>query len=410
MNGKIPMLTAAIGVVLYFAVNPTDAQIWALAGASTNSWRSIACSADGTRWVAGSGTLGTSDRSIYISTNSGATWTQTSAPSNFWFSVASSADGTRLVAAVGYSAPGPIYTSMDSGATWISNSAPIANWFSVASSADGTKLAAAALGSAGGIYTSTNSGADWTSNSLPALSWRSVACSADGTKMVAAAYGPTGGIYTSTNSGTTWTEVSNHNLLLTAGRAVACSADGTRLAVLVGLQGGPPSFICISTNSGTTWLTNSVSVQLGQTTGASVAMSADGTKIIAVAGYIYTSTNSGTSWQTNNLPEEGWGCVATSVDGNRLMVVSAGASGGPGHIYNTYATSSPSLGIASAGNDLVLSWTVPSTNFVLQQNQDLSTTNWTPLTDQPVLNLTNLQNQMFLSSNGSNNFYRLATP
>jgi photosystem II stability/assembly factor-like uncharacterized protein len=271
-------------------------------------------------------------------------------------------------------------------------------------------LAAAAPGSSGGIYTSTNSGVDWTSNSLPALSWRSVACSADGTKLVAAAYGPTGGIYTSTNSGTTWTEVSNHNLLLTAGHAVACSADGTILVMVAGSIASPPNYIFVSTNSGATWTTNSVSVQLWQSTGASVAMSADGTKMVAVAGYIYTSTNSGVSWQTNNLPDESWGCAATSADGNRLMVVSAGASGGPGHIYTTYSTSSPSLGIASAGNDLVLSWTVPSTNFVLQQNQDLSTTDWTPLTDQPVLNLTNLQNQVFLSSNGSNNFYRLATP
>ena len=405
MIGKLLPLAAVVLVGLYASVSPTRAQTWTLTGASTNGWRSIACSADGTRWVAGSGIPGTSYGSIYISTNSGATWIQTSAPSNFWFSVASSADGTRLVAAVGFSAPGPIYTSTDSGATWTSNSAPIANWLSVASSADGTRLAAAAPGSSGGIYTSTNSGVDWTSNSLPALSWRSVACSADGTKMVAAAYGFTGGIYTSTNSGTTWSKVSAY---IATGRAVACSADGIPLAVVDGP--GTPSFIYVSTNFGVSWTANTLASHFGQSTGASVAMSADGTKMVAVAGYIYTSTNSGVSWQTNNLPDEGWGCVATSADGNRLMVVSAGTADGLGHIYTTYATSSPSLGIASAGNDLVLSWTVPSTNFVLQQNQDLSTTNWTPLTDQPVLNLTNLQNQMFLSSNGSNNFYRLATP
>ena len=48
---------------------------------------------------------------IYTSTNSGATWTETAAPTNSWLSVASSADGTKLVAA-----SGRIYTWTNSGA------------------------------------------------------------------------------------------------------------------------------------------------------------------------------------------------------------------------------------------------------------------------------------------------------
>jgi hypothetical protein len=46
----------------------------------------------------------------------------------------------------------------------------------------------------------------------------------------------------------------------------------------------------------------------------------------------------------------------------------------------------------------------------LQQNSDLTTTNWTVMTNAPVLNLTNLQNQVILSPSGSNAFYRLKTP
>jgi len=55
----------------------------------------------------------------------------------------------------------------------------------------------------------------------------------------------------------------------------------------------------------------------------------------------------------------------------------------------------------------MFSWLIPSTNFVLQQNLDLTATNWTDITNTHVLNLTNLQNQIFLPLPASNSFYRL---
>ena len=51
---------------------------------------------------------------------------------------------------------------------------------------------------------------------------------------------------------------------------------------------------------------------------------------------------------------------------------------------------------------------MPSTNFVLQQSADLLS--WTDVTNPPVLNLTNLQNQVTLPPSGSSGFYRLKTP
>jgi hypothetical protein len=66
------------------------------------------------------------------------------------------------------------------------------------------------------------------------------------------------------------------------------------------------------------------------------------------------------------------------------------------------------MNITPTNCNLALSWIVPSTNFVLQQSCDLQ--NWTEMTNQPVLNLTNLQNQVILSPPGSNVFYRLKTP
>jgi hypothetical protein len=47
---------------------------------------------------------------IYTSANSGTTWTATSAPSSAWISVACSSDGSKFVA-VGVSLAGIIYTS-----------------------------------------------------------------------------------------------------------------------------------------------------------------------------------------------------------------------------------------------------------------------------------------------------------
>jgi hypothetical protein len=53
---------------------------------------------------------------------------------------------------------------------------------------------------------------------------------------------------------------------------------------------------------------------------------------------------------------------------------------------------------------------VPSTNFVLQQNLDLTGTNWVTLTNTPALNLANLQNQITLPPSSGSSFYRLAVP
>ena len=79
-------------------------------------------------------------------------------------------------------------------------------------------------------------------------------------------------------------------------------------------------------------------------------------------------------------------------------------------IYTSYTTPAPSLDIASCDTTLALSWIVSSTNFVLQQNLDLTTTNWTDVTNTPALNLTNLQNEVMMLPSNSSSFYRLKTP
>jgi hypothetical protein len=66
------------------------------------------------------------------------------------------------------------------------------------------------------------------------------------------------------------------------------------------------------------------------------------------------------------------------------------------------------LGIAAFSNNFLLSWPVPPGDFVLQQNSDLTTTNWTTATNQPAI--TNHQSQVILTPAGGNQFYRLKYP
>jgi hypothetical protein len=142
-------------------------------------------------------------------------------------------------------------------------------------------------------------------------------------------------------------------------------------------------------------------------------MSADGTRVVAVnwangniasVSSIYTSTNSGATWQTNNAPNQTWQSVISSADGGKL-VAAVGYGGG---IYTSQTTPSPRLNLTPATTNLTLAWTVPSTNFVMQQSADL--TSWTDATNPPILNLTNLQNEVTLPMPAGSGFYRLKTP
>jgi uncharacterized repeat protein (TIGR03803 family) len=380
------------------------------------NWDSVASSANGSVLVAVANMANGASPAgpIIISTNSGATWAiATGAPTNgFWETVACSADGSEMIAAGGGgdSILGPIYTSADMGVTWVSNNAPVINWQSVASSADGTRLVAIAeLNRV--IYTSTNSGAVWTlATNAPKASWFSVALSADGTKLAAVANGSVN-IFTSPDFGTTW--ITNNVPAGPQGiqhfwSSIASSADGSKL-VAAGCHYGNPGFIFISTNSGAAWkltATNTVSGLVAHPW-IGVASSADGSKLAAVSdiasplGVVITSANSGATWTTNAVPFLDWNAVALSADGAKLVASVGYPSIGP--IYISQTTPAPVMNLSASDN--VISWIIPSLDFTLQESPDLL--NWTDVTNPPVLNLTNLQNQVTLPSPDGNSFFRL---
>jgi hypothetical protein len=386
------------------------AQTWKQTSAPKLDWYVVASSADGAKLVADVGV----DGGIYSSTNSGASWAATSAPTNFWEGLASSADGVKLVASIEY---GGIYTSTNSGLTWMQQTnAPNVNWGVLVSSADGTKLAAEAGMNydefGGPIYVSTNSGITWTVTT-ETNQWYSLASSADGTTLAAIgepADWPENSrlVYISKNSGATWGLPNLLGSIFSGSEwsSVACSADGTKL--IVGNEGR----VFISTNSGATWISNSIASTNMQDWN-SVAISADGSKMTAIVVWesgsalasIYSSRDSGVTWQSNNAPGVAWEWIASSADGAKSF-----ATVGAGGIYTSQTISQPRLNLTPSSTNLMLDWGIPSTNFVLQQISGLSTAGWSNVTNTPVLNLTNLQNQVTLPAPASNAFFRLKTP
>jgi hypothetical protein len=65
-------------------------------------------------------------------------------------------------------------------------------------------------------------------------------------------------------------------------------------------------------------------------------------------------------------------------------------------------------GITVSGGNLLLSWPSPPGNFVLQQNSDLTTTNWMTVTN--LSTITDFQNQVILPPAAGSQFYRLKYP
>jgi len=334
---------------------------------------------------------------IYISTNSGTTWTTSSTA--YVSQVACSVDGSLLVAA-----GGPIYISTNWGTSWVATSAPNLGWASIACSADAAKMVALSyagyLGPPSSIYTSTNSGGGWAEAAAPTYTpWRAVSCSADGRQMVAVARGEyvaaAGLIYHSLDYGSTWAV---GNLGYHPWTSVCSSADGYTLASAAW------DGIWVSTNAGLAW------TNFGLSWLYAVASSADGRKLVVASNYgnlygpafIYTSTNAGSTWMLTTALSNAVASLCSSADGNRLLAVTDGCG-----IYTLQTTPTPVLSITPSAGSLLISWIVPSLPFVLQENAELTTPNWTDVTATPILNFTNLHHEVNVPLSSTRRFYRL---
>jgi hypothetical protein len=387
---------------LFAAIIPASAQTWTQTSAPNNYWYSVACSADGSKLEAVGG--GKSPNPIYISTNAGVVWTTNSSPNQVWGAIASSANGSVLIAcAAHYWNTNLIYVSTNSGSTWVSNT-NVPSFGSLACSADGRKWIASA--GIAGIYTSTNCGTTWISNEVPAGFWLSVASSADGTKLAAVngVISPSYArqIYVSNDSGFNWRVTGAPGF---AWSSISSSADGAKLIVTATHTYYTSGAIYTSADSGTNWMLTDAA----NNAWSFVASSADGNIAVAAAPYdssaqvsvpLYCSTNAGIVWNPTRSLRKIWSVVASSADGNELVAISE-----LGGIWMSQTTPSPQLNITASDTKLTFSWIVPSMNFVLQQSPDLIS--WSNVTNTPVLNLTNLNNELTLSASNSSGFFRL---
>jgi hypothetical protein len=391
------IIAAALAVcAALFGGSKASAQTWTQTGAPTNGWTSIACSADGIRVAAVSGGQ-LANGLIYLSTNGGTNWTPALAPAAHWMSIASSGDGKVLTAA---SYGGGLYTSTNFGTTWFTNSQVAGNWRAVAASVNGSVLAAVLFNTQ--VYRSTNFGRIFDPMSAGPADLQSIAVSADG--KVLAAGNNTGLITISTNSGASWNMTTNlgGGGINGAIAGLALANNGKTLAALQ-IRG-----VSISTNLGSTWSTNNNLPS--DSSWYAITSSADGSRLTAVGQkqISYSSSDSGTTWTSNNVPGLFWQSVASSADGKTAYAVSAFGGSLSGQIWTSQSPPPTQLSLKTAGSNLLLSWIVPSRDFVLQQSSDLN--GWTTVTNIPVLNFTNLNDQVSLPLSTGDRFFRLKTP
>jgi photosystem II stability/assembly factor-like uncharacterized protein len=362
-------------------------------------WSSLALSADGSKLAACS-----LNGLVYTSTNAGATWRQSTVTNTPWQAMAGSADGERLFLAA---SKGRIYSSTNAGVSWTNTTAPVASWTGLASSADGTKLAASTANSF--IYASTNGGAAWSSNSPgPNLAWKALVSSASGEIVVAAenqGFNGNGAVFVSTNFGGSFTNRTPTNGMW---QTAACSADGSTIvaAYQYNFGRGGPAFggpVYQSTDFGATWSKTGSPV----TNWTAVACSADGSKLVAAdgSGGIHLSRDGGATWVGSLVPVSRvtWSVVASSADGGRLAATGQNAGG----IYLSQILTEPELTLERSGANLLFTWPIASTNYVLQQNTGITTTNWTNLTNAPQNIYTNLESRLTIAAPATNRFYRL---
>jgi photosystem II stability/assembly factor-like uncharacterized protein len=127
------------------------------------------------------------------------------------------------------------------------------------------------------------------------------------------------------------------------------SPDGTKLVAggSGNVNGGP---IYVSSDGGANWTPRAFNQSW-----VSVAISADGTRLAAVAGpsQIYTSNDGGLTWTPTETARD-WRFIASSADGEKLFAV---ADGAPvmvrGRIKSTPGTNGGLIGASSDTVELI---------------------------------------------------------
>ena len=231
---------------------------------------------------------------------------------------------------------GTIYYSQDKGYNWTAVADPNltkSTWTSITCDKLGKNIYATSSNEygnvAGKIWMSSDYGKTWYVSNSNNTWWSSIACDYTGTQIVAISNflgtSPPGIISISQNSGKTWVTVVSDSTYLFS--VVTCTPNGKNIVALNNDNNNDYT-IYVSNNYGVTWSTVSVPSENGQ--GTALAISSDGTKIIAsFLNQVMLSTNSGITFTRINI---GAGIVnygaATCNSDASIIIVAVGLTGG----------------------------------------------------------------------------------
>lgn len=171
---------------------------------------------------------------------------------------------------------------------------------------------------------------------------------------------------------------------------------------------GNYSPIYISADYGATWASSGSPAKIA----IFIASSADGNVLLVIyGGHLYISNDAGASWSDTVNPLVYWGAVASSSDGSKLFA----AANDNGTIYTYQST--PRLDTSLSGASIALSWPAystglglgqssnPTTNFVVQYSAEAGGQTWSNLTATPTV--VNLTDTLLLTPASDRGFYRL---
>jgi hypothetical protein len=119
---------------------------------------------------------------------------------------------------------------------------------------------------------------------------------------------------------------------------------------------------------------------------------------------IFLSTNSGVTWAGENIFGLAIDGLAMSADGHCWMA----HSGGLNRLFLGTSTPAPILEIVPTNATVSISWTIPSSPFVLQQSSALNPANRTTYPDQATLNPATLRNEITIPATNNSAFLRLS--
>jgi len=150
--------------------------------------------------------------------------------------------------------------------------------------------------------------------------------------------------------------------------------------------------------------------EIAKTNVVDIYATTDKTKIVIMVwdnGPIYSTTNSGLTWQTISDPgsyefpltigTDGAGFFAAAtihplatnvlvpkLPAGNWYATGQESSGGQIILTESLSQLAPALTIFPATNGVIISWSGELSNYVLQANSDLATTNWNDVTNSPV--------------------------